>query len=1260
LPSQSNPVSPTPLLARCLGRILNVPILLTFDPGSYKVCVRTSHPAVQALELQPVPNLSFASAGGTSLTCSGQADVILEIADGVRRLTRVYAIDELAVDCLLGAAVLYAEPCSYDLKSPTPWWSLGSDKFAVTTHVGSAAAVQSVRCCELTFTDKREKNKQRKRKQQSAKKKSHAASVPGPAPPSKEARLAELEREIAEILAEDPSQYAQPPPLVELLYPPPSGNSWEGAGDVDPGAHTVHASLKFFSLEDARPHVVKPKTGKAAVRYDPSLTAAERRGYEDLVAEFRDCFANNDSEIGRTGSCEMRTFTRSDDPVITGRNRRLPYAVFHEAVKEVAKLVAEGWIRESSSAWSSPIVMVKKDGDPPSMRFCLDLRGVNKVTMEDGSPVPTLKECLYRLQGCAVYSSLDLARMFHQIPLDEVSRKKTAFSLGNQHYEYEVVPFGAKNAPGAMVRFFSSHVLAGLEADPLGCYVDDLHSGSDTHVSQLAQLRKVLLRLRAHGLVLRSEKCLLGASQIKALGFVVDKDGIRPCEEKLDAIRFYPLPKNPKELRSFLGMINFNGFFVQHLQAILAPLNAATSQTPQKFHLDKACVASFHAAKEAFMDKLRLILPDFSKPFRLVTDASETGIGGFIAQLDDEDELWPIAFFSRSLKGAHSKLPARQLELYSLLHNCRHFRQFLMGKQFTHVTDHEPLKFDEDEPSKLVERWEMELMDYDYKVEYIKGVDNVVADALSRHPSSEVAVFAIKAISEAMPRAYVAAKDVPEVLARYHEGSNHASSKTMLHEMGPRFFWEHMVADIRRKAEGCEVCQRTQLKRGERLADVETDTPSAPWQSMCADLCGLDGYGDSGMMLLVADRFTRLIDAVIIPSKEAVVVEKAMTDMLFRRHGNVNEIVTDGGTEFVWLQAYSEAQGFYWKRTSRGNPRSNGLCERANLTILQMLRKNLLSAELLPSLQAERKRLPGRPLADALRDVLFVYNNRVHSATGFTPYYLAYLRDPTPPAPVTDQRPKRQINTKSQAYASAQSRARQLADVQRRALEHMTTEKRKRAERSQAKHAEGTRFALGDLVLMEAEPREKLLPGLSVPYKIIQVLAGNTYRIQPVDDFRKESLIRTHHKLVRYKPTDPTLQSPEVVTVPPAPKKRGRPPKKPTAGGGGAPAPHGSDDSPDVAEQAQLPEAADEDQQGDERLDLSSEDEDLELPSTPPAQAPMRTPRPKRGRPTSPEIDQGSPLPSATPLKQPRIPDLHSDTEMGEDFKAQGRSVESI
>ena len=362
-------------------------------------------------------------------------------------------------------------------------------------------------------------------------------------------------------------------------------------------------------------------------------------------------------------------------------------------------------------------------------RLCIDFRAVNKITMADGSPVPNMMDTLYKLVGGKIFSQMDIAKCYHQLMMAEDARPKTAFSVGLQHYEYFVVPFGLKNVPGAVVRFLCGHVFADLDEEPLGVFIDDMNAATKDHVPLRTLLAKIFDRLRKHGLVLRSEKCLFGSKSIKTLGFIIDQQGIRPDEAKLEAIKHYPVPTTPKELRSFLGLVNFNGFFVAKLQDTLSPLNAAVSQCPQTFKLGPRELQAFYKAKELFMNELRLRLPDFSQPFRITTDASQTGIAGILSQLDEAGQNWPIAFFSRSLL-EHRDLTSRHLEHYAFLQTCRHWRQFLLGQQFVWVTDHKPLQHEQLIENSRIRRWDMELKEYDYVTDWVRGSENALADAL--------------------------------------------------------------------------------------------------------------------------------------------------------------------------------------------------------------------------------------------------------------------------------------------------------------------------------------------------------------------------------------------------------------------------------------------------------------------------------------------------------------------------------------------------
>ena len=1158
-----------PLVVRSLGSIGEELIILTWDGGSFINAIKTSHPAAAGIQWEPVRGKAFFSAKGDQLKCAGRAEVLMSIAPGVQRTLTLYALDELFVPMLLGAPPLYEGPASYDVNCPDPFWQLGDDRCRVFTDLADAATmVHSIRMLSVDEQPEetpvlsvgapsltKQQTIKAKRKESKLKRTQAKRGQPvEPPPPPKEPRAM---RQPEEPIPDDPFAY-KPTPALPFL------------NDLDPGRDSIFAALKIFDDAEKKPHLIQTKTGEVNCQYDPALPPKVREMYWQLNnIEFRDVFANSDAEIGRTGSCEFRIFTTDPQPDISGQKRKLPFFARTLAEAEVENMWARGWIKFSESPWSAPIVMVRQG---EKWRFCLDFKGLNAKTVDDGSPVPNLMESLYKLQGCKVFSQLDVARFYHQVPLAAESAPKTAFSLGHKHYEYTAVPFGLKNAPAALVRFMSGHVLSDLEKAAISVYVDDVHSGSADHEAQIALLRQVYTRLRAHGLVLRAEKCLFGAQSVRALGYVVDKDGIRPDGSKLDAIRHFPLPATPKALRSFLGLINFNGFFVRLLQDVLRPLNAATSQSPQSFKLSAECVKAFHRAKQMFMDELLLKLPDFQspRPFVLITDGSETAIGSILAQHDAEGMLWPLAFFSRSLTEAQCKYAARHLEQFSLVEGCKHFHNFLAIRPFVWMTDHKPLEHAERNPRSQVIRWNRALEEYTFETVYIPGPENAAADALSRYASAPevVQINALRAIVEAMPRAYVSKDAVAEVLAKHHDERNHQSWKQMLQAMRPLYFWPTMVADIKRKALDCDVCQRCQRPHGETPPETETDTPSGPWQSVCADLCDItDRDGQLlGKMLLVADRFTRFIEAELITNKEAETVEAALTRILFQRHGFPGaDLLTDGGTEFNFLAAYSEKAGFYWRRTSRGNPRSNGQAERGNQTILQLLKKRMLANEIVKHLVQERDRLPGSPLEKALAAALWTYNNTAHSSTGMTPFKLCHLRDPTIPVEVLDQKPFRRVNTKTSMHADFQQRAAELAALHAKTREAEIAAKQRRAEHAR-KNSKFAPFAVGDLVMITPESGGKLAP-LSEPYKVVQVKQGHIYALEKEGDFKDRIHAIAHDKLIPYRRPDPALQTPALEIIPAAKKKRGRPRKQRPAQSPDMGAPYGSGGIPPAEQQ---------------------------------------------------------------------------------------------
>ena len=178
----------------------------------------------------------------------------------------------------------------------------------------------------------------------------------------------------------------------------------------------------------------------------------------------------------------------------------------------------QGVIEPSASTWSSPVVLVKKkDG---SLRFCVDYRKLNDVTVKDSYPLPRIDDSVEALAGARWFSTLDLKSGYWQVELDDQAKEKTAFSIGTGLWQFTVMPFGLSNAPATFERLMEQ-VLAGLPLNTALIYLDDVLVARRTFAEHIANLRVVFQRFRRASLKLNPKKCSLLQKQVKYLGHVV-------------------------------------------------------------------------------------------------------------------------------------------------------------------------------------------------------------------------------------------------------------------------------------------------------------------------------------------------------------------------------------------------------------------------------------------------------------------------------------------------------------------------------------------------------------------------------------------------------------------------------------------------------------------------------------------------------------------------------------------------------------------
>lgn len=406
----------------------------------------------------------------------------------------------------------------------------------------------------------------------------------------------------------------------------------------------------------------------------------------------------------------------------------IPQAYRKQVDEHIQDLLKQGIIKKSNSCYISPVVIIHKKDN--SIRLCLDARKINKRIQPAYEAPINIDILLSRCHGSNIFTKLDLQSAFYLLPLTEASKQYCSFKVGGEIFSFQSCAFGIRCSPSALIRFlnkilnefnaFSSH------------YFDDILIFSKNREQHIEHVRTIIQKLGDNGMKINLDKCQFFQTEVPYLGHLINQKGITLVDEKYAEIQNFARPKKIKELRAFLGLINYYKRFIDNHSRKTVPLLKLLKKNI-KWNWGPEQENAFINVKNNFIKNLLLCHPDFSQPFLLRSDASHNAVASEIVQIQNNVEV-PIQFTSRILRDQELRYTVTEKELYAIIHGVTKFRYYLLGRPFKIQTDHIALThiLDKRFANNRIYRWSLLLNEYDFEICYLPGKNMIAPDILSR------------------------------------------------------------------------------------------------------------------------------------------------------------------------------------------------------------------------------------------------------------------------------------------------------------------------------------------------------------------------------------------------------------------------------------------------------------------------------------------------------------------------------------------------
>lgn len=509
----------------------------------------------------------------------------------------------------------------------------------------------------------------------------------------------------------------------------------------------IHTNKNYMQIKNNKKVKIKQLISKSVNSIDirdEHMTQQQKHSIKNTVNKFPKLFTEPDEKLTYTTKVFGEIRTSSDEPVYS-KSYPYPNSLKNEVENQVRQMLNDGIIRPSRSPYNSPVWVVEKKSDSKGnkqYRMVIDYRKLNTVTIPDRYPIPEISEVISQLGNCKYFSVLDLKSGFHQIPLKEKDKEKTAFAINNAKYEFNRLPFGLRNAPSIFQRALDD-ILREYIGKICYVYIDDIIIFSESEQDHSQHIELIFKALENANMKVQLDKCHFYQEEVEFLGFIISPQGIKTNPKKIEAVANFPTPKTIKDLRAFLGLSGYYRRFVQDYAKIAKPLTTllrgeegriSKKQSAKiPINLNTEALEAFRKLKNSLISKDTLLsYPNYNECFELTTDASNYAIGAVLSQKDK-----PISFISRTLNKAEEHYATNEKEMLAIIWALNSFRNYLYGSRKVIIrTDHQPLTYamsNKNNNSKM-KRWKAILEEYNYELLYKPGKSNVVADALSRIP----------------------------------------------------------------------------------------------------------------------------------------------------------------------------------------------------------------------------------------------------------------------------------------------------------------------------------------------------------------------------------------------------------------------------------------------------------------------------------------------------------------------------------------------